>query len=464
MGLRATVLAAAAVTGCAAEGEGLVIRVEDPAGAVTGTITHLELFVGRTGPDERFVRDFDPMRDLYQVELESLDGYRLFLRADVVPTDLEAVAIVGYTADPATGAEPAVMALVLDPPFMPGELLEVPAPLQAVVPRTQVGTGARWAERRTSARIEPVADHSCLAWGTGGVVAPEGAIVRADDLDCDGTVPPACDPEQRDPLLLEGEADLDGDGFAEWTDALCSGACVRDGAPVRCDCDETSTSRHFGRPEVCDGVDNDCDPATHGDFTSITSLPCQTSTGGAECDMGVRTCTESSGLVQTPCAPLPASGVACLGFDGCQTPEKCPIGFASPGTTLSLWHCLQTRTVGGVVCGDAAVAQLFAQLPIVPPPARCSAALWGGSEPGSAWHFTLHDRTSMATGSVLVDVACDALDIRVEAMPATNGAETVVILVIGDGAGTPIAAVPLHYRAAVEDGCDGQAATVCTRS
>ena len=464
MGLRATVIAAAAVTGCAAEGEGLVIRVEDPTGAVTTTMTHLELFVGRTGPDERFVRDYDPERDLYTVSLDSLDGYRLFLRADVVPTDLEAVAIVGYTADPATGAAPAVMALVLDPPFMPGELLEVAAPLQAVVTRNQVGTGARWAQRWTTAAIEPVAEHSCLAWGTGGVVAAEGQIVRADDLDCDGTVPPTCDPEQRDPLLLEGEADLDGDGFAEWTDALCSGACLVNGQPVRCDCDETSDQRHFGRREICDGLDNDCDAATFGDFAGIQALPCQLTTGGSECDMGVRTCTETGGFVDTPCAPLPATDVSCLDLDRCELPGDCPIGFPKPGANLAAWHCVQNRTVAGAVCGDLPVEQLIGQIPLVPAPTRCSATLWGGDEPGSAWKIILHDRTSGSAGATLVDVPCDGLDLHVEQLSTATNAETMVILVLGNGEGTPLAALPLHYTVNIGDGCDIQTVTTCTRN
>jgi hypothetical protein len=464
MGLRATVLAAAAVIGCAAEGEGLVIRIEDPAGIAPGTITHLELFVGRTGPDERFVRDFDPARDLYTVSLESLDGYRLFLRADVVPTDLEAVAIVGYTADPASGAAPVVMALVLDPPFMPGELLEVPVQLEAVVERANAGSGVRWAQRWTTPPIEVVADHSCLAWGTGGIVAgePEGEVVRADDLDCDGTVPPTCDPEQRDPYLLEGEADLDGDGYAEWTDALCSGACLVGGAPVRCDCDESDDQRHFGRREICDGVDNDCDPTTHGDFAGLTSLPCQVAAGG-ECNMGIRTCTESNGLVETPCTALPASGVSCLDLDGCERPDACPVGFPAPGATLQSWHCVQNRSVAGAACGTMPVEQLFAQIPI-PEPARCSAVLWGGDEPGAGWHFKLNDRATMVAGSVVTDVSCETLEIVAEGLPTSATAETVVILVIGDGAGTPLAVLPLHYRVVVGDGCDVQAVTLCTRS
>src|SRR5689334_18578088 len=122
----AACVAAVCAAGCAAEGKGLVI-VFDGADVAAGgrEIVALELFVGRTGPDARFVRDYDPARDLFAVSMAELPGYRLFLRADVVPTDLEAVAIVGYDGDPEAGGQPLVFGVVVDPPFVDDELREI---------------------------------------------------------------------------------------------------------------------------------------------------------------------------------------------------------------------------------------------------------------------------------------------------------------------------------------------------
>src|SRR5262245_5069010 len=107
--MRLVAAAVIACAGCAAQGDGLVIVFDDADTAAMGRdIATLELFVGVTGPDERFVRDYDPMRDVFAVEMAELPGYRLFLRADVVPDALEAVAIVGYTGDPDAGGAPLV--------------------------------------------------------------------------------------------------------------------------------------------------------------------------------------------------------------------------------------------------------------------------------------------------------------------------------------------------------------------
>ena len=49
------------------------------------------------------------------------------------------------------------------------------------------------------------------------------------------------------------------------------------------------------------------------------------------------------------------------------------------------------------------------------------------------------------------------------APPATNGARTVFMVTIADGAGTPIAVVPIDLHLSVDDAtCSPDDATVCT--
>lgn len=456
---------AAVVSGCAAEGDGLVIRFEGADTAATGgTVATLELFVGRTGQDPRFARDHDPMRDLFEVDAEALVDYRLFLRAAVVPTDLEVVAIVGYDADPAQGGRPLIFGVIEDPPFVPGQLTEIPMTFDTVVARGNAGTGARWIDRWGADPLEAVADHACLAWGTGGAAAADGEIVRVDDLDCDGTLPPTCDPMQLDRRLLEGEADLDGDGYGEWATATCDACLVQDSDnaplyPVRCDCDETDPTVSFGALEICDGLDTNCDGAIDGDYAGPDAIPCQLPNVGVDCTMGVRTCTESNGLMEGACVAVPAGHVACFDLGACAAPRQCPIGDVAQPATLDVYHC--TQNVGdGTICGVAPVRQFFATLPVVNPPARCSATVWNGNRDG--WKVLITDTVTGDKGLTIRNVPCDQLAVVVDEVP-TTAVHLLAIVVIADGlTGTPIGVVPIDYGVADSDEpCASDDVTTC---
>jgi len=67
-----------------------------------------------------------------------------------------------------------------------------------------------------------------------------------DSLDLDGDGYSSCDGDCDDTDALVQPVDLDGDGFTG-----CNG-----------DCDDTNTAVYPSAVEVCDGVDNDCDPFT----------------------------------------------------------------------------------------------------------------------------------------------------------------------------------------------------------
>jgi len=98
-----------------------------------------------------------------------------------------------------------------------------------------------------------------------GEILPETETCDAADRDCDGNP-------------TNGQPDADGDG---------TNACT--------DCDDNNAMRAPGRPEVCDGVDNDCNAATLD--TSLTRA-CYTGPAGTQgrglCRGGNQACTGSS--------------------------------------------------------------------------------------------------------------------------------------------------------------------------
>ncbi len=77
------------------------------------------------------------------------------------------------------------------------------------------------------------------------------------DNDCDGFV------DDDDPEGVSGQstwyADTDGDGFGDDSDSVV--ACTAPGGYVsdNTDCDDTEPNAYPGNPEVCDGIDNNCD-------------------------------------------------------------------------------------------------------------------------------------------------------------------------------------------------------------
>lgn len=127
--------------------------------------------------------------------------------------------------------------------------------------------------------------------------------IACGGTDCDDTDsnrfpgnPEVCDPDHRDedcdPTTF-GVRDADGDGYP---DAAC---CNRaDDGTLRCgsDCDDDAPAVHPAAAEICDGLDNDCDPSTWAlgeddDGDGYADATC----GGDDCDDECPTCHPAGG-------------------------------------------------------------------------------------------------------------------------------------------------------------------------
>jgi MYXO-CTERM domain-containing protein len=90
------------------------------------------------------------------------------------------------------------------------------------------------------------------------------------DVDCDDSNaaafplnPEACDAADNDcDGDVDEDFDLDGDGWFTVSEPACSNAY-----PGGTDCDDGDDDRYPGNPEVCDGLDNNCDVAVPADET-----------------------------------------------------------------------------------------------------------------------------------------------------------------------------------------------------
>ena len=72
------------------------------------------------------------------------------------------------------------------------------------------------------------------------------------DNDCDGVI-------DNSAMVTNWYRDADGDGHGSASDSVASCAAVAGRVLLAGDCDDTNPSRNPAAPEVCDGVDNDCD-------------------------------------------------------------------------------------------------------------------------------------------------------------------------------------------------------------
>jgi len=113
------------------------------------------------------------------------------------------------------------------------------------------------------------ADEDCDD-GNSAINPDADEVCGGGDEDCDG-LQGDDDPSVVDPATWYADDDGDGYGDANVTDTACDmpTGYVADNS----DCDDTEALRHPGEPEVCDGLDNDCDDLADDDDPSVSGQP-----------------------------------------------------------------------------------------------------------------------------------------------------------------------------------------------
>lgn len=150
-----------------------------------------------------------------------------------------------------------------------------------------------------------------------GLPSPEVCLDGTDN-DCNGTVDADCPCPNGTETRWRDE---DGDGFGDprYEGIVCADAPPVEGVRVAGDCNDFDASVHPYADELCDGIDNDCDPATADGATFIGNA-CYTTDEGCgfevchgECQFGDFACVEGAPYCDNEV--LPTSEVCGDGLD-----------------------------------------------------------------------------------------------------------------------------------------------------
>jgi hypothetical protein len=264
----------------------------------------------------------------------------------------------------------------------------------------------------------------------GGCVVREGEVVWAVDDDCDDDAVAAA--ADCDDLDAQVGADLDGD-------------------PVACadDCDFTSPAApvtYPGAPERCDGLDNDCDPATAPGPRLCSVL--DPVIGGTPCRLGVAACEgvpEPAQYGDCRVAPLVNDTTTDVLAPLCERWSACDVGtpdVQDPACFVdALLRCAVPTTVDGAACAPATYR--LDQLAGV---SSCSWRMLDGLEDGS-WYLGLRPRNLPDAPLATSSADCDTELV----VKAAGTLPRLVTVVMQPGGLEPVRVAALLLRPSVDD-------------